>query len=235
MISIILLPFQFAAALFEIVSDPKLRRWCVIPYLIGVTVFTAAFYTSYEYKLAIADYVLSFIGLEGAAWLSWVVLILGIFICAILAVGAMLVFGGIFIENFIEEAFNKHGVPSLQEKGISAYLKSVLRGLRDGLLRLVVYGTISLLALSTSFVPPLSLFFTLLGGFTLGVDLFELPLSLLGHRFSERVKLVFSHKLEAFSLGMFFSLFLIVPLGGVIFLPLAYLVAVKRIARWAHT
>lgn len=230
--SIVSLPFQYISAFFRIISDFKLLLWCIIPYLLGIISFLIFLFLSYDYRTEIAAFVLPSSLVNYGTIFAWALFVLNWFVSAVLSIFVMLILGGFFIENFIDEALRKKGLHAPPSSGMAAYLNSLFRGLKDSLLRSLVYGILALLIFTFSFFPPLAFLVLLFAAFAIGYDLLDMPLSLLGFRAGSRLKLIMDHKLEALVLGALFSALMLVPLGGIIFLPLAYMVAVDKVAEW---
>ena len=206
--------------------------WCIIPYLIGIVSFFIFIYFSWDYRSEIGHYLIPG-WLSSVEWIfAWLILFLNVIISAVMSLIVTLIFGGFFIENFIAEALHEHSLEVYSASGLNGYLASLWRGIRDSIIRIVVYGSLSILTLAFSFIPPLALLVAVVGGFAIGFDLFEQPLSLLGFQMKRRISIITAHKLETLALGLLFSVMMIIPFGAVLFLPLAYHVAVSRISAW---
>ncbi len=234
-LSIASIPFQFVSVFFRVITDFKLLSILIIPYIIGLFSFFLFLYLSFDFRDQIAIYLIPDFLKNYSTLFAWFVFIINWFVSALLAIFIMLIFGGYFIEKFLETYIKQKGLAPLETSGLKGYVKAVIKGVTDSIIRALVYGSLSILIFAFSFIPPLAFLILLLGGFTIGYDLIDMPLSLLGLNTKQRLDTILSHKIETTALGSFFSIILLLPLGGIFFLPFAYLVAVDKISYWhAH-
>jgi len=226
------IPALFVSSTLKIVFTPKLLFLCLIPYLIGIIAFCGFSWTFFEYRHEIANLLFSY----PAEWMetlaSWIGFIFTIFISAFLALLVALALGGIFIEGVIEHVLQERGLLSEKPFSLSGFSVSIIRSLRDDLFRIICFTFLSILFFIFGLIPPLALLPLLFGLFTLGYNLIDLPLALLEIPFKKRLRLAKQVWLELLALGGIFALLLLIPLAGIIFLPIAYLVAVERLAVW---
>jgi uncharacterized protein involved in cysteine biosynthesis len=135
----------------------------------------------------------------------------------------------VFIENFIAEVLKRLGYEVVELRGI---ITSTMRALRETLLRLS-YGTgLFIVAFACGFIPLLALAPLICAAFFVGFDLIDLPLTLRGMQFRERWHFGRAHLIEVLGLGACFMAIMIIPLGGLLFFPVAYYVAAELL-HWA--
>ena len=225
-------PFQFLSSFGAILTTASLRSTIVIPCLLGLISAGAFIGLFFGYKQEL------FVWLYGPEHntISSVLYVLysiaGPIAAAIAAILIMLIVGAVFIDTLIARAFQLLGVEVLVPKGLTGAIKSLGRGLIDAVRWTLLALLILAISIICSLIPVLWPVPFILTAISLGLLLIDLPLSILGVPFGDRVALGFKHFLELIALGGCFSVLLIIPFGGILFLPIGYHVAVTKIVRW---
>lgn len=229
---ILALPGQIFEALWRIALSPKLLLPCIVPWLIGALTFAILSWLSFSERRDLAAWILG--AREG--WLGWLIssaaFLLGLILSGLASLVVALALGGVFLEIFVERLLREGSLFPEEPSGLRGLAVSLLRSLKDSLVAAVCLGTVGFLVLLAGFFPPLVLVALLAGAFLLGFNAFDLPLTLMRVRFGERMRIARSHLPVVLALGALFSLAVAVPLGGIVFLPPAYYVAVRQIVRW---
>ncbi len=234
MTKLLAIPFQVIGAFLQILITPRYLLPLLVPFGIGIGTFWLSYHFGLDYsielctKYATPD---SFFH----SFLNVVAYIVCILLSSVISVLVMFSISGTFIEFFISNAFPRYGFiePDIPLKP-AALLKSLIRSTVNSLKKLVVICLLSIAMLICTFFPILLIFPSLITAFLTGYDLVSTPLALLEVPFSESWNGVKSHFLEVMTLGGCLFLCMLIPLGGVIFLPALYLVALKHIKNWAE-
>ena len=229
------IPLRYLKALVLIFTSPKLILLCVIPYIIGIAAFAGSIGLSFSYKENFAEWIVG----GYASWLvvsfEWLSFLIGILLSGVIGILCMLLLGGFFIECLIENVLRKRGFNLPEHESIKILIRSVTRGLRDDVVRLIYIVFLIVISIICGFIPVLFFIPPILAAFLVGFDLIDLPLTLLEHRFRDRWIFIKQNLLEVVALGAVFSVIMLVPLGGIVFLPVAYVVAVEQLTGWDLT
>ena len=203
-----------------------------VPYLIGIIAFLASSSFAYEYKDEFTKWIIG----EQWQWLmisvEWISFLISILISGIFGILCMLLLGGFFIEMMIETALVKKGYELPEFSSVNILIRSTLRGLRDDVIRLIYIIVLIIVSFTCGFIPVLFFIPPVLAAFLVGFDLVDLPLTLLEFRFKDRWGLIKKHLVEVLAIGAVFSAIMLIPFGGILFLPIAYLVTVEQIVNW---
>lgn len=230
--SALLTPFDFIKAAYAIMGNPRLLALCLAPMLIGVVSFVVFISLMFIYRGDLTSLIIT----DANGWwyliVSWFLMLLGVFVSGILALIVLSIIGAIFIELFIESLLVSRGLLDEQPFSLKRIVRSTVFAIKDTLERLLIIGFVSLTLIVFSFFPVLYLVSLFLGVFLIGFNLVEQPLTLLQYNIRHRIKLARSNWREVLGLGITFSIVMLIPLGAVLLLPLAYYVAVERIATW---
>ena len=228
---LLVLPFELIAAFWAILRRRALLIRCLIPYLIGICSFVLFMVLFIGYRDFLAS---TIVGEPG--WLftftKWGLVFVNIFTSALLAVLAIYIFGSFFLENFVEYLLIEQNLLENASVSIRSILRSCLRGLLDSTMVMLCLLLLGVFTLVLSFIPLLYVIPLILGGFSLGYNIVDLPLSLLEVPFRRRIKMAWSHKSEITVIGLLFSAIMLIPFAGILMLPPVTYVGVQRIARW---
>ena len=223
-------PLQLIKCFIEILNTPKYLTILIIPYLIGIITFIISSYFFFSYR---DDLIELFI--KNDSWLfsvlSWLLIPILIILSSLLSVLTVIFLAETFIEFFLEKVCiaYKLDIPEVEFKRLARYL---IKSLSNDLKRLIFITFLSIITLCCTFIPILIFIPPIMLAFMTGFDLINLPLSMFDVSFKERKKILKTHFLEVIALGSTLLLFLIIPLGGVLFLPPAYLLAFKKLISW---
>ena len=228
-------PINFISKVFMILGDKKLLFYCLIPLLVGIGAFITSVFLSVDYR----DQIVSLIFSSAPHWvltiLSWGFVLLSIIISGVLSLFVSSAVNGFIIEEFIDELLLRKKLKAEVPFSITLLIRATLRGLVDSGRRLLLVIVVLLLIFVAGLFLPLYIFSLVFSALLIGADLFYLPLTLLNIPFRSRIEILKSHKWDLFLFGGFFSLILLIPLGGILFLPVMYGLAVDRIGEWQLT
>jgi len=226
------LPVQFLQATGTILVDWKLLSLCIIPNLIGIVCFFLFLGLAFGYREEVASLLVS----DPESWLhlivAWLIFFINVFVSGIVAIICAITLGAFFIESFIERVLKQHNIGLPEHASLVSFAKSILRGLRDDAIRVVYVGIFMIVMLICGLFPLLYFIPPVIAALLVGYSLLDLPLALMEIRFKDRWGIAKAHLLEVLALGALFSLILLIPLGGILFLPVAYHVAIQRLAQW---
>lgn len=225
-------PIQLVWTVARIMGNGSLFLYCVIPYVLGAVGFISLLILSYSNREAISTYLFNVHSGFALAAASWSIFVFSIFASSLLALLIVVALAGFFVEEFVDKLLVLEGLKVETKISLSFILKSTLRGLVDAARRFCYLAILGIVLLAFGFFPLLYIPSLILGFFVVGGDLVNLPLSLMGIKFGARFKLMRNHFGSCVILGVLFSLALLIPFGGIIFLPLAYGVAVLKIVNW---
>lgn len=229
---IVSIPVDYLKTTLRLLGTRALLMRCAVPYVVGLVSFLGVWITGIFYRNEIVAW---FFDLE-SNWLSILgafgAVVLAFFAASIAAVLLVSIIGGVFIEGIAEFFLREGGIRAPEHTGVLSIAKSVLRGFKDDVLRLVYIAVISVLLLLTGFFPLLAFFPILVGAFMVGWDLVDLSFALLEVPFKERWRLVKAHWGQVTVLGGTFLVVALIPLGAIIAYPIGHAVAAKRIATW---
>lgn len=233
-ISFAKIPFLFVKAAGVIISDRKLLTLCLIPWAIALMLFGGSFFLLIANHNELTGWLFG----QSAAWYAFVfdviAFLLEIVIAAIIALLVTLVLADIFIESFVIKVFKKLGSSiDLEPRGTS-FVGGVLWALADNLKRLLYLGLISIVLFVFAWFPPLLVVVLFLSFFLAGLDSLDLPLQLKGLSFPERLAFARKQPLVTVVLGACYLALLMIPVLGLLSLPLAYFVAVGIIEGTVH-
>ena len=232
MIKLLAIPFQVVGAFFQILITPRYLLPLLVPFAIGIGTFWLSYHFGIDYSVELCTKYASPDSFFHS-FLNVVAHLVCILLSSITSVLTMFAVSGTFIEFFISNAFPRYGFiePDLPLKP-AALLGSILRSTINSLKKLIVVCFLSIIMLICSFIPILLIFPSLITAFLTGYDLVNTPLALLEVPFDESWHAVKSHMIEVMALGGCLFLCMLIPLGGVIFLPALYLVAIKHLEKW---
>ncbi len=224
---------RFCRAPWDFLARRKLLALSLIPYAIGLISFLVFFILGLGFRHEIG----AFIFQSSSGWIQ--VLIDWLLAPALVVLGSTLLafifmstLGAFFLDSIILTVFEEQGLRPKAVQSMHDFLTSTFRSLKDNLVRLLYLVPVLLLSLAVSFLPPLYIFPALLAAFLVGFDLVDTCLSLLELPFKKRLRIIFEHKLEILTIGTIMSLLLLIPFGGVLFLPFAYYATAKTLTGW---
>ncbi|MGI6524198.1 MAG: EI24 domain-containing protein [Bdellovibrionota bacterium] len=230
--SLLLLPFQMIQALFKIFTTPRLLLPLLVPYLIGAATFITTLWLGVDYRNDLAALIVS----PESWWyqiLSWLAVVISFFISTLISIVVILLIAETFIEFFLTKAFPLYGFTFPDTPfSLKALTTSTLAALGNDFKRIIMIIILTVITIICSFIPILLFIPPIITAFLAGFDLFNLSLNILEMPFKERRRLIRTHLIEVISLGATLLLFLLIPLGGILFFPAAYLVALKRLSVW---
>ncbi|RMG45537.1 MAG: hypothetical protein D6719_00100 [Candidatus Dadabacteria bacterium] len=222
------------SAALKIFTSPRLLSLYLAPLLSGLLTLIGlltVFWTNIsEITAHLSSYLPDWLSLPT----SIMVFILTLPVSTVAAVLVMNVAGAFFIEMLIDSALKSGGVTPDQPENFITVLRSTIRALRDDLVRIIVFFILTLFATLLAVFPPLSALPFLVGLFLLGYNMYDLPLALAGFCLKERLYISFKHATEVLLMGTVFSLMLVAPFGGLLFLPVGYYAAAERVAGWLN-
>jgi uncharacterized protein involved in cysteine biosynthesis len=226
------LPLRFVRAAGAILAGGRLLRLCLAPVLIGCVAAALCIALAFGLRHELASVFIDASRPWLRALLSWLLFFLSFLLSGVAALLAASIFGSIFIESFIEEVYHRHGVELPASRNLISLIKSTVRAVKDDLIRILYVAICLLLVFLAGLVPFLFFIPPLAGAFLTGASLLDLPLALSGMRLRQRWRVIRAHGSEVLALGAVFLALLLVPFGGILFLPVAYYVAVQKVVGW---
>ncbi|MDC0358814.1 EI24 domain-containing protein [Oligoflexia bacterium] len=230
--NLLVIPLLYLRSVKEILCSRQLIVLCLIPYLMGLVSFVGSMVAFYYYKETVATWIVG----SSSGWLAtsvaWGFVFVNMLTSGIVAILVITLLCSWFMECLIEVALKRYGLLGEDDRSLLTIVKSVVRSLRDEGIRLIYICIILLVAFVVSFFPPLYLIPIILTGFMVGFDIIDLPLALLEMPFKERWRVIRRHKLQTCAFGGIFSISLLIPLGAILLLPIAYYAAVLLVERW---
>jgi uncharacterized protein involved in cysteine biosynthesis len=225
-------PLQAFKAALTIIRSPRLLLLSIIPTVCGIIAFFVALYFFFDWRRDLAVWLIG----DTYNWLevvlSWILFFVNFFTSGVIALIVSSLLGGVFIEAFIEESLKINGMQLNQPFSMARLARTIKRSAKEGLVRLLILCVVMGCFLIAMIFPPASILAIFLSAALLGFDIFDLPASMLDHPLSFRTHLARSYPLTYLGLGGLMTLALAVPLGGVIFMPVAYYLAVIKLAGW---
>ena len=232
-LEIAVVPVCLLRALRTLLSSGRLLGLAIIPYVVGLFVYISTLFGAFTIRNDLAAvFVSTQVGIEAVGWMVFLGSILAAGLVALILV---LLCSALLMEWFVEEGLRKAQLLAERKESFWSSVCALIRVLFDSSLQLLVVFALTVLALLLSAIPVLSLFVALLASFVLGYQLFDFSLSLLRYRFRERLRLILQHKSQVLVLGLLFSLALLVPFGGILLLPILYLMAIEKLQSWRLT
>ena len=225
-------PFEFLLALKEILTRPRLLGLCLVPALIGAASFVVFALCSWRCRGVMAGLVVAEPGGLLYRLAEVGALLFSILVSALAAGLVAFALAGFFIEGFISTLLQERLAYSESRRTTRQMLLSLLRGLKDDVVRILFLGMLGLLILICSFFPPLWIIPLIGGAYLLGYNFIDLPLALAEMRFRRRWSLAWDRRSEVLALGVFLMLLFCIPLTGIICIAPAYHMAVQRLAAW---
>jgi uncharacterized protein involved in cysteine biosynthesis len=166
--------------------------------------------SAFEWLLSLSSWILSFL--------------LVFFASSLITLLLAFPFLSYFLERFVEKVLERRNLSVANEVRFFASLR---RGLIDEARKTILLLGFAALLFLGGFFPPLFPLVLLGGLFVSGFEIQELPLNLLGIPFPERIRYAFRYWGETLSLGAYFALFSLLPLAGILFLPIGYFMSVE--------
>ncbi|MCB0337474.1 MAG: hypothetical protein KDD62_14255, partial [Bdellovibrionales bacterium] len=123
--------------------------------------------------------------------------------------------------------YERKGVALNELTGGRTVFESLRFAIIDNVKRLFYIASISLLIFILGWFPPFLLLVLFLSFLVAGFDGMDLPLQLRGLTIRERLRFARVHWTTTLILGCCYSMTLVVPLLGIVALPLSYFVAVE--------
>lgn len=222
----------YLTALARILSSRRLLSLLFIPYLIGIVLFALALVVLFGFELDIMSLFISTTTEWIATILGFIDMLVKVFLAGLIAILGAFLLSSWFMELLIEKALRDEDLISESKQSLISIAATAVRGLKDEGVRLFYMLVIIILSLLTGFIPILFFIPILLAAFSFGFDLIDLPMALMELRFKERWRIILKHKLEVLIFGGIFSISLLVPLGALFMMPIAYYAAVLLIKEW---
>lgn len=235
------IPAEVIGAFGEIVISPKLWAYLLPQYIVGLgsgyLIFTVLweilfpiFSNYFTFELTNwPGFIISVISWLGGGLAYLATLIISGLGSVIGAYTAIMVLTGFFVELFIEQALRKRGQTPFHSP---SFVNSLMRILKDESRKLILFTILGVIIIITAFIPLLTPISFLLGSLLLGFEIFDLPLTLIGLRFTERFKIIRQHFLPVLTLGALGSLVAIIPFLPILLLPIGYLAALRSAINW---
>jgi len=230
----VLVPVRLIRAALRLATSPRLLRWCIPPWILGLIASWAAFITispridrwvSVDSNLAggVLQHVVSFLGVGAAIVAAGVVGLLSVILA-----------GSFFFDLLVEEELFRRGISVPVASNLRERATRTLRGVGTDAVILSVVIIISIIGILLSFFPPLATLSALIGITVLGYELADKPLSILEVPFRDRIAIVRRNALECIALGGMQALIIAIPGANILLLPVFHLLAVESVARWRN-
>ncbi len=234
-ISLLFLPLQIIKAAYRILAHRTLLLLCLVPYGVGILTFIASVSLGFAYRDEFAAFTIG----TASGWLAQIIaygfVLVNFLLSGILSLVVVIAFCGFFVEEFVAVILVEKGLKQETPFTFSFFIESTIRGLFDGIKRVLSLGIFGVILFIAGFFPPLYIPALLIGAWLVGVDLLDMPLRLLEIPFRERFKALKAHKLECLAFGAYFSAILIIPFAGIFLLPLFQWVACQSVDGWPET
>lgn len=207
-------------------SHKRIRRLAIWPWLLGAVIYIAAMVGAYYSHAPVLEMIadspegfLSYLW-YGLAWL----LVGGLLLIAalLLTVVIVMVFTGVFQTAIALETLKAIGadVP-LEEAGVKAVLKETSRTILTESVKLVWLLPLILLSIVIGFIPLLTPFALILGGWLLAYQFIDVVLDVYRIRASRRIRFAARHGLLLVCFGLGLVFVSIVPFVGLFIPPIA--------------
>lgn len=220
-------PLLLLKSFKDVITSLRLLIFSIIPIIVAIIVFSISSYYLQSNIESLSSYIYvssySFINF----FLNLIVAIINIFISAILALIAMNVLGGYFIEESVVFMLKKHEILDLNSQRLT--FKRSIRFILDESFKLFLVLTCCIISLVLGFIPIITLFSFIIIAFLLGLQGVDLVLSLAEKNYKEKIAIYKKNVLAILCIGAYYSLVLLIPFVGMFFLPLIYFSIVKAI------
>lgn len=240
-IEVLSLPKHGLAAVLEIISSLRLLLSIAPQYLVG---FGSGYLVYHFIIITLTPVLSSYLAFELKDWpqfiassINWitggVAKLISITVAGIGSVLggylAILLLAGFFVELFIEQVFKKRGLKPIHAPSLFG---AILRLIKDETAKIILIALLGITALVTAFIPVLTPISIILGALIIGFELFDQPLTLLGLKFKDRLKMESKHLLVILALGAAFSLSAVIPFLPILLLPVGSLTAIRIFESW---
>lgn len=226
------IPFSYVRAIFAILGSRRLLLLCLVPYLAGLGAFAVLLALGFSYSPDL----LRWAGAAESGWvhtlLTGVVSLCNAVLAGLFAFLVMLIMGSFALEGFVATLLRRSGIEVPETGSLRELLPNLVFSLWNTLLWSLTLMLLALAVLLLGLFPPLAILTSVLGIMLIGFNLIDLPLSALELSFKERWRLARRDPFGVFWLGAVYSLLIAIPLGAVLFLPLAYYAAVQLVTAW---
>lgn len=210
----------YANGVRSVFTSPSLLALLITQVVIALVSYIVLAYFAFSYR---NDITATVTGTVDSWWeyiISWLVFLILLALNGIAAYIVATIVGAFVLEWFAQILLKQLGAPVDEELSILAISRMLKRTAIFTVYRLLA-GTVALtLSLLALFFPPLGVVSMMLLVFLLGVDMLELPTSMLEPDVRSRIHLVRNHKPELFWFGLIATGIFAIPFVGILFLPL---------------
>jgi len=233
--SLLYVPKDIIAGFFHLFSSKEIRKCATAPLKLGFISFLISVVCFYYFRNDIAGLLAHSSSSALHTLLVWGLFFFSIVVSGFFAVIATVIGGAFYFDKLALLLFKERGQVTGQLN--SSFREEVIRVLQFSAVRILFGLTWLVLFLVSLVLPVLAIPVTVLGIYLLGVDALSSPLAvLLSTSHASRIGGIYSasmrHLLDTFVIGVLFSATLLIPLGGIVLLPLLYSFTVQRVCRW---
>jgi len=216
-------PFRVLGAYLRgirsVVTSPKLLLLFLAQLAIGIFSYLILAYFAFSHR---SDVTAMLTGTVDSWWeylLAWIVFLVMLVLTGFAAYLLTVMLGSFVLEWFAQTLLKQLGAPVDEELSIDAITRTVKRTAIFAALRGVAGLIVLTLSLVALFFPPLGAITMVLLAFLVGIDMMELPTSLLQPAARTKINLLSAHKPEILWFGVIATALLAIPFVGVLFLP----------------
>ena len=235
MMALITLPKDLLTGIAALFASRELRACALAPIKWGILLFVLSLIGVFWWREDIAN----FIAQPSAGWLhvliSWSFVLCGIVLSGIAAVFGIAIGGVFYFDRLATRLLIRRGV--VDAAADTSLVVETSRQLLFLFVRILLSIVWVLLFVVSLLFPVLTLIVTIFGVALLGLDVYSSPLAILRNHPSCRWpyslwSVLYRHPIDTLAVGLLFSAALLIPLGGLLFVPVLYSFAVERLARW---
>lgn len=217
------LPVVLVKTVGILVSNPQLVARGLLPLVWGVITFAILVILSFFFNEEVAH----LFSLQSDIYI-WLTLLICIIASSFFSVVIVLLSSEFLMDRFIEKASNIIAIPQSYERhtfGVFELAKLLL-------IRIIILILLGIAGITAFIIPILHPIVWILGSFAFGSELIHTPATVIGVSLKKQRGFIGNHKIEITLLGALSSLSFLIPLAGLLFLPLAYLVGLQLIKEY---
>jgi hypothetical protein len=228
--SVAVVLFFYFKVVTKTLSSKHLLRLLLAPYLFGIVTWFLVLILSFGYRVELQSILFGTSGwLANWAWLF--TFILFPFIATIAAILVVLIVVQLSSERLIATVWENNNLICSNNTSL---LETSGRVLGEIVVRAGIAGALFLLVVVTFFVPLLNMVTVSISATYLGFDLITSCLSSAGVPVKHQIGIAKQHLPEVIAVGAVTTAVLLLPLIGILILPLSYLVSAEIIASWVR-
>lgn len=205
-----------------------------LPYLSGAVSYGLVAYLGLIHRGDIARVLFGATGANENMIYGWLSFLGALFLTAIPAIAIAMIVGAFSLDRIIELSLAEVNLQVDSPSGFKFLLISIWRGVKDAAFQLSVTIVFTLLFLVLWIFPPIAFISGAIWIISLGYSLYDRVLSLLGLPGKKRLFMCKNHIWELSFVGILFAISMLLPFGGIIFIPFLLRAAAINIGHWAE-